>query len=627
MPSISIYKNNNEYKISPFNRFGMVINNTSEDAVFAAKGGRRIRKEQMNRRYKKLELGFADKFDKALIAANNDISKLGMLSILPNNTQPAYAIQNHHYYLNNAQIPNLNTLNGITSNADNNKQDDVKKGNVSSSVYDEYLRTGKPVFRTESEFNKTENTSKPHPWKTVDIKRVDRFRSTTDGFSAYTKEKTILNLLKPIIEKGYLNGIYSINDDNRQTIINWWKDLTTEQKNNVGSAATYLNNHDNVITPEDMNTKNETFKKPTEQETDALFDQFESASRFGDKKEETNLETINEDVDAPHEDEQGHGINGGKINGGFLSAILPLVAETLPGVISGFKELFGHGVGSGIGYGIGSGVGYGSSIPTHGSNVNLKSISSFGNQSNTSEDVNTNPNSNGSGIRYGIGHGVGHGLLGHDGHGIRRMNTISDISGSGIFDSILSGIKGIFKSPYTKEVAKSAFEVLKKPKVQEGIFNAIKDKIKKKKPEPKTEEQELFDLYKSGKLSHDQFVELKSLYNNIPHKPKKIDKRLDSVEVHESEPLINTKTTNLLGKPDELKIAADKVHNGEMTRGEYLEKLTGKPNTIDKLNKPLTKEVKDEEVKEEAKDEEVKGKGIRRGRKKKTLNAAKFEKK
>ena len=37
------------------------------------------------------------------------------------------------------------------------------------------------------------------------------------------------------------------------------------------------------------------------------------------------------------------------INGGFISAVLPLVLESLPGVISGFKELFGHGIGCGIG--------------------------------------------------------------------------------------------------------------------------------------------------------------------------------------------------------------------------------------------------------------------------------------
>lgn len=37
------------------------------------------------------------------------------------------------------------------------------------------------------------------------------------------------------------------------------------------------------------------------------------------------------------------------IEGGFISTVLPLVLESLPSVISGFKELFGHGIGNGIG--------------------------------------------------------------------------------------------------------------------------------------------------------------------------------------------------------------------------------------------------------------------------------------
>lgn len=37
-----------------------------------------------------------------------------------------------------------------------------------------------------------------------------------------------------------------------------------------------------------------------------------------------------------------------KYNGGFISTVLPLILQSLPGVISGFKELFGHGIGRSI---------------------------------------------------------------------------------------------------------------------------------------------------------------------------------------------------------------------------------------------------------------------------------------
>jgi hypothetical protein len=72
---------------------------------------------------------------------------------------------------------------------------------------------------------------------------------------------------------------------------------------------------------------------------------------FGKKK--TPGVPVQEVMEQTEEVENGTGffgqddpnVTGDGINGGFLSAVLPLVMKTLPGVLSGFKELFtGQGI-------------------------------------------------------------------------------------------------------------------------------------------------------------------------------------------------------------------------------------------------------------------------------------------
>ena len=116
-----------------------------------------------------------------------------------------------------------------------------------------------------------------------------------------------------------------------------------------------------------------------------------------------------------------------------------------------------------------------------------------------------------------------------------RINE--DIEGTGIFDSIgaliskfapsiIKGVKAVAPS-----VLSAAKKVVLNPKNQQDAFNFVKDKLKKKEVVKPSEQEELFDMFKQGKITAQDYKELRGL-NTKDVKPIKEIKEVKDDDEH-----------------------------------------------------------------------------------------------
>jgi hypothetical protein len=187
--------------------------------------------------------------------------------------------------------------------------------------------------------------------------------------------------------------------------------------------------------------------------------------------------------------------------------------------------------------------------------------------------------------------------------------TSEEIEGSGIFDSlgaliskfapsIIKGVKVIAPS-----VLSAGKKIISNPKNQQDAFNFVKDKLKKKEVVKLTEDQELFDMFKQGKITAQDYKELRG-FNTKDIKPIKEIKEIKNDDEH---------LKNLSGQYAPKKIYLDLLTNKHITPEKYLELIShGK---IPKLSKPIiAPEIIDEPVKpvEPIEPLEQQGKGFKR---------------
>ena len=189
--------------------------------------------------------------------------------------------------------------------------------------------------------------------------------------------------------------------------------------------------------------------------------------------------------------------------------------------------------------------------------------------------------------------------------------TSEEIEGTGIFDSlgaliskfapsIIKGVKAVAPS-----IIAAGKKVISNPKNQQDAFNFVKDKLKKKEVVKLTEDQELFDMFKQGKITAQDYKELRG-FNTKDIKPIKEIKEIKNDDEH---------LKNLSGQYAPKKIYLDLLTNKHITPEKYLELIShGK---VPKLSKPIIAPEKIEPVEpvEPVESLEQHGKGIIKKRK------------
>jgi hypothetical protein len=185
-------------------------------------------------------------------------------------------------------------------------------------------------------------------------------------------------------------------------------------------------------------------------------------------------------------------------------------------------------------------------------------------------------------------------------------NNNEEIEGSGIFDSlgaliskfapsIIKGVKAVAPS-----VLAAGKKIISNPKNQQDAFNFVKDKLKKKEVIKLTEDQELFDMFKQGKITAQDFKELRGL-NTKDIKPIKEIKEIKEIKDDDEH------LKNLSGQYTPKKIYLDLLTNKHITPEKYLE-LSSPRGTVPKLSKPIIAP----EIIEPVESLEQQGKGLKK---------------
>jgi len=173
--------------------------------------------------------------------------------------------------------------------------------------------------------------------------------------------------------------------------------------------------------------------------------------------------------------------------------------------------------------------------------------------------------------------------------------TNKQIEGTGIFDSlgaliskfapsIIKGVKAVAPS-----ILAAGKKVISNPKNQQDAFNFVKDKLKKKEVVKPSEQEELFDMFKQGKITAQDYKELRGL-NTKDVKPIKEIKEVKDDDEH---------LKNLSGQYTPKKIYLDLLTNKHITPEKYLE--LSSHGKIPKLSKPIIYHVEPVESLEQGK--------------------------